>query len=218
MNLFKEIVLNVGGEEEISDLVLPPPASLQFVQFLEIYVALTNPQRGPITLYLLTAFSACPLEFLQIDGGLFSLNGRSALRSCFDALSGRLLGITFRFCLFDPEPLRDILAIQDTEANLMFLSCDQDHPDDPARKDVNWEPVLHVTRRKLCVMGSEEKPSEEFFVDLSELSVGFRQLEVDLYEDGVLVGATQCLIDANAGAMSFLKLNMVSDTFSTSSN
>ena len=212
MNLFEEIVLKVDGEEGISDLVLPPPASLQFVKFLEIYLNPSSPHRDPMTMYLLSAFSACPLEFLQIDGGLFSLSGRPALQAFFDALSGRLLGITFRFCIFEPEPLRDILSIQDTKANVMFLGCDQEHPDDPAREDVDWELVCHTPRRKLCVMGTEERPSEEFLIDLSELSVVFFRLEVDFYESGELVDATQRLIDANSGALSFLKLNVISYT------
>jgi hypothetical protein len=213
--LFEEVVLNVDAEEGLYDLVLPSSASLQFVKFLEIYVNPANPHRGLITLYLLTVFSACPLEFLQIDGGLFSFSGRHAIHACFDALSGRLLDINFRFCLFEPEPLRDILSIGDTRANIMFLGCEQDHTDDPARKDLIWEPFYHISYRKLCVMGTEEKPSEEFLVDLSDLSVQFRQLEVDFYEDGELADATQQLIDANAGAMLFLKLNVLSKTFST---
>lgn len=215
MNLFREIILYVGEEEGIHDLVLPSAASLQFVEFLEIYVALANPNRSRITLHLLTEFSASPVEFLQIDGGLFSLSGRPEIRACFEALSRRLLGITFRFCLFDPEPLRDILCIRDTSANILFLSCDQEHPDDPARKDVDWELVYYAQYRKLCVMGTEEKPSEEFFVDLSELSVKFFRLEVDFYEDGKLADATQRLIDANGEATLFLKLDVISISFST---
>ena len=212
MNLFKEIVFVVDEEEGICDLALPSSSSLKFINSLEVHVAPANPDRGHITLHLLTAFSLCPLEFLQIDGGLFSLSGRPALRSCFDSLSQRLLGLTFRFCLFEPEPLRDILSIQETTTDVMFLSCDQDHPDDPARRDPGWEPV--ASRRKLCVLGSEEKPSEEFLIDLSELSVKFGQLEVDFYEDGVMADATQRLIDTNAGVMSFLKINVISDSFS----
>lgn len=211
MNLFKEIVFNVSGDEGIQDLTLPPKASLQFVKFLEIYVAPANVHRSPITVHLLSLFSVSPLEFLQIDGASFTLKDRLAVRDCFSALSGLLLDITFRFCLFDPEPLHDILAIQDTRANIMFLGCDQDHPDDPSREDIDWEPVYHNADRTLCVMGGEGKPSEEFLVDLSELSINFHRLEVDFYEDGNLDVATQSLIEASGGALSFLKLNVISD-------
>ena len=217
MNLFKEIVYTVDGEEGILGLPLPTSDALRFVKFLEIYIAPANPNRGPITLHLLSAFSLSPLEFLQIDGGLFSFTGRTLILACFSTLSGLLLTIDFRFCLFDPEPLRDILSISDTKANIMFLGCDQDHPEDPSREVINWEPVYHHPDRTLCVMGGEGKPSEEFLVDLSLLDVNFCRLEVDFYEDGEWVDATQSLIDACAGALLFLKLNVISSTSGTPS-
>ena len=51
---------------------------------------------------------------------------------------------------------------------------------------------------------------DEFLVDLSKLSVKFPRLEVYFYsyEDGRLNNTTQCLIDANAEVMSFLKLRV----------
>jgi hypothetical protein len=61
-------------------------------------------------------------------------------------------------------------------------------------------------------MGGEDEPSENFLVDLSALSVLFTRLEVDFYEDGEVADATQRLIDANAGALSFLKVNVFSST------
>jgi hypothetical protein len=217
MNLFREIVYTVGEKEEIHNLGFPSAASLRFVKFLELYIAPVNAARGLITLHLLSVFSLCPIEFLQIDGGLFSLSGCLGLLDCFNALSGRLLDITFRFCLFDPEPLRYILAMQDAEFDLMFLGCDQDHPDDPSREGIAWEPVYRDPSRTLCVMGGEEKPSEEFFVALSVLSVNFFRLEVDFYEDGELADATQSLIDASAATLLFFKLNVVSGISCTSS-
>lgn len=215
-NLFKDIVFTVDEKEEIRDLVLPSAASLKLVETLAIYLAPQNLNRGTITLYLLDAFSVCFLESLQIEGGLFALGRRSALRACFNALvSGQLLDLTFRFCSFEPEPLRDILAVEYADANITFLGCDQDHPEDPARDSINWQPVQHNADRTLCVMGGDEKPSEEFLIDLSELSVQFARLDVDFYEDGDLPGATQCLVDANAGVLSFLKVNVISNTSST---
>lgn len=214
-NLFKVVTVTADDNEEIPNLVLPSTASLKFVEFLAIRVALQNRHRGSITLHLLSVFSVCPLESLQIEGGLFSLSGRPVLRDCFDSLSGQLLDLSFYFCSFEPEPLRDILAVENTDVNIMFLSCDQDHPEDPARDNVNWQPVHHNADRTLCVMGSDEKPSEEFLIDLSELSVQFSRLEVDFYEDGDLPDATQCLIDANAGVVSSLKLNIISNASGT---
>ena len=215
-NLFKGIVFVVDEGEEVHDLVLPSPASLEFVESLAIYLTPQVQHRGSITLHLLKAFSVCPLKSLQIEGGIFSLDRRSGLRACFDALSGHLLGLTFRFCLFEPEPLRDILAIENTDANIMFLGCDQDYSEDPARNGIDWQPVQHNMGRSLCVMGGEDKPSEEFLIDLSMLSVQFARLEVDFYEDGEFIDATQSLINANAGMVSFLKLNVISDMSSTS--
>ena len=212
MNLFKGIVLNVGKEERTQDLVLPSASSLQLVKSLDICVAPESPRRGAITLHLLSAFSVCPLESFQIEGGLFPLGNRPALNTCFNALPSQLLDLTFRFCFFEPEPLRDILAIQNTEANITFLCCDQDHPEDPARNNINWQPVDHDPNRILCVMGGEEKPSEEFLIDLSELSVRFSQLDVDFYEDGEFYDATQSLIDASAGVVTFLRVNVISST------
>ena len=215
-NLFKDIMFTVDEKEEIGDLVLPSAASLKLVETLAIYLAPENPNRGLITLHLLSAFSVCPLESLQIEGGLFTLGRRPALRACFnDIVSGQLLDLTFRFCFFEPEPLRDILAIENTDASITFLGCDQDHPEDPARDNIDWQPVQHDADRTLCVMGGEEKPSEEFLIDLSELSVQFSRLDVDFYEDGDLPGATQCLIDANAGVVSFLRVNVISNMSST---
>lgn len=216
-NLFKDIVFTVDEGEKIHDLVLPSATSLKFVESLAIYLAPQNCNRGSIALHLLSAFSLCPLESLQIEGGLFTLSRRPELRACFDVLtSGQLLDLTFRFCLFESEPLRDILAIENTDAIITFLGCDQDHPEDPARDNSNWQPVQHNADRTLCVMGGDEKPSEEFLVDLSELSVQFSRLDVDFYEDGDLPDATQRLIDANAGVLSFLKVNVISNTSSTS--
>ena len=214
-NLFKVVTITVDDNEEIPNLLLPSAASLKFVELLVISVAPQNLHRGPITLHLLSAFSVCPLESLRIYGGLFSLSGRPALRDCFDSLSGQLLDVSFFFCSFELEPLRDILAAENTDVNIMFFSCDQDHPEDPARNNVDWQPVYHNADRTLCVMGSDEKPSEEFLIDLSELSVQFSRLEVDFYEDGEIPDATQCLIDANAGAVSFLKVNIISNASGT---
>ncbi|KAF9648189.1 hypothetical protein BDM02DRAFT_3115829 [Thelephora ganbajun] len=197
-NLFKGIMFTVDEEEGIHDLILPPEALLKFVKSLAIHVTPENRDRGSITSHLLSMFSVCPLESLQIEGGLLPLNRRLALRACFGAISGELLDLTFRFCFFEPEPLRDILAIQNTKANITFLGCDQDHPDDLARNDIHWPLVSHNEDRTLCVMGGEEKPSEEFLIDLSELS-----------------DATQYLIDASAGVVSFLKLNVISNMSST---
>ena len=216
MNLFKGVAYTVNQDEGIRDLPLPSMASLRFVKSLEIYMAPENPHRGPITSYLLSMFSVCSLESLQVDKGLFSLGARFALYTSFSALSGRLLDITFRFCLFEPEPLHDILSIQDTIANVTFLGCDQDHPDDPSRKDIEWAPIYHSEDRTFCVIGGDGNASEEFMVDLSGLSVNFGRLEVDFYEDGDWVDATQCLIDASAETLSFLRLNVISDSFSTS--
>ncbi|KAF9781871.1 hypothetical protein BJ322DRAFT_250187 [Thelephora terrestris] len=214
MNLFKGVVFAVNEEEGIHDLPLPSAASLGFIKFLEIAVAPENPHRGPITSYLLSVFSVCPLETLQIDRGLFSLGARPALFASFNALSGLLSDITFRFCLFEPEPLHDILSIQDTMANVTFLGCDQDHPGDPSRQDINWEPIYHSEDRTFSVIGGDGNASEEFMLDLSGLSVSFGRLEVDFYEDGEWLDATQCLIDASAGTLSFLRLNVISDSFS----
>jgi hypothetical protein len=61
-------------------------------------------------------------------------------------------------------------------------------------------------------MGGDEQPSEDFLIDLSELSVQFSRLDVDFYEDGEFPDATQYLIDASAGVVSFLKLNVMSST------
>jgi len=213
-NLFKAIVLRVRAGEGIRDLVLPPEALLKFVNSLEILVH-QGPHRGAITLHLLTAFSVCPLKSLLVSGGLFSLGGRSALSACFNDLSGELLDLTFRFCLFEPEPLRDILAIHNTDASITFFSCDQELLDDPIRNSINWQPVQHKTNRMLCVMGSQDEPNEEFLIDLSELSVQFSRLEVDFYEDGHFPVATQSLIDASAAVVSFLKINVISDASGT---
>ena len=213
-NLFKDVAFTVNREEGTHDLVLPSEALLELVKSLAIYVAPQSRRRGTITLYLLRAFSMCPLQSLQIDGGLFSLTSRPRLRACFNALSGRLSDLTFRFCFFEPEPLRDILAIQNTEANITFLGCDQYHPEDPARININWQLVNHCEDRMLCVMGSDEKLSEDFLIDLSELSVLFSRLEVDFYEDGELPGATQYLVDASAGVVTFLKVNVISSMLS----
>jgi len=214
-NLFHAILFTVGEKERVRDLVLPSAASLKFVEFLTISVAPGSRLRGSITLHLLRTFSVCPLESLHIERGLFSLGKRHALIACFNALSGQLLDLTFRFCFFEPEPLRDILAIQNSEATITFLGCDQYHPEDPARNDINWELVRHDADRTLCVMGGDEEPSEEFLIDLSELSIQFCRLDVDFYEDGECPDATQCLIDANAGVLTFLRLNVVSDAPST---
>lgn len=214
-NLFHNVVFTVGEKERTRDLVLPSAVSLKFVEFLAIRVAPLSRRRGSITSHLLTAFSVSPLESLHIEGGLFPLTRRPALRACFDALSGQLLDLTFRFCLFEPEPLRDIVAMRNTDATITFLGCDQDLPEDPARNDTNWELVKHNADRMLCVMGGDEKPSEEFLIDLSELSVQFCRLDVDFYEDGEFTDATQCLIDANAGAVSFLRVNIISNALST---
>ena len=94
----------------------------------------------------------------------------------------------------------------------MLFRSDQDHPEDPARNNINWQPVDHDPNRILCVMGGEEKPSEEFLIDLSELSVRFSQLDVDFYEDGEFYDATQSLIDASAGVVTFLRVNVISST------
>jgi len=213
-NLFKGILFTVGEEERTRDLVLPSAASLKLVEFLTISVAPKSRIRGSITLRLLRTFSVCPLESLQIERGLFPLNKRHALLACFNALSGQLLDLTFRFCFFEPEPLRDILAVQNTDATITFLGCDQYHPEDPARNETNWELVKHDADRTLCVMGGDEEPNEEFLIDISELSIQFCRLDVDFYEDGEFPDATQCLIDANAGVVTFLRLNVISDVSS----
>lgn len=212
-NLFRVIVFTVGTDERPQDLVLPSEESLKLVKFLDVNVAPESHHRAAITLRLLSAFSVCPLESLQIEQGLFPLVNRPALRTCFDALPSQLLDLTFRYCLFEPEPLRDVLAIQNTKANITFLCCDQDHPEDPARNNINWPLVNHSADRILCVMGGEEKPSEEFLIDLSELSVRVSQLDVDFYEDGEFPDATQCLINATAGLVTFLRVNVISSTF-----
>jgi len=214
-NLFNDIVFSVDETDGILDLTLPSAASLNFIESLEIYVPSQSHHRESITSYLLGAFSVCPLRSLRIGGGLFSLTRRLVLRACFGALFGRLLELTFRFCLFEPEPLRDILAIRNTLADITFLGCDQDHPEDPTRNNINWQLVNHDVRRTLCVMGGDEKPSEEFYIDLSELSVRFSKLDVDFYEDGELLDATQFLIDANAAVVSFLKVNVMSNPSGT---
>ena len=211
-NLFKAIVFSVDEGERIRDLVLPPEASLRVVKSLVIDVAPQGRRQGSTTLHLLEAFSACPLESLHIEGGSFSLNRRLAFRACFDTLSGQLSDLVFRFCLFEPEPLRDILAIQNTEANITFLACDQHHPDDPARNNIIWQLVNQTPNRTLCVMGGDDKSCNDFLIDLSELSVLFSRLEVDFYEDGECPDATQNLINANAGVVSFLKMNVISST------
>lgn len=214
--LFNNIGFTIDEEEGIRDLVLPSADSLKLVEFLTIYLAPKNLNRDSIILHLLTAFSVCPLESLHIEGGLFTLGKRSELHACFDALvSSQLLDLTFRFCSFEPEPLRDILAIENTGASITFLACDQDHPEDPTRDNINWQSVRHHAGRMLCVMGSDEKPSEQFLIDLSVLSVQSSRLDVDFFEDGDLPDATQRLIDANAGVVSFLRVNMISYMNST---
>ena len=211
-SLFKDIVFNVNERERTRDLVLPSKTSLRLVKSLVIDVAPQSRRRGSITSHLLKAFSACPLESLHIEGGSFSLRRRPTLRACFDTLSGRLSDLVFRFCLFEPEPLRDILAIQNTEANITFLACDQHHPDDPARNNIIWRPVNQGPSRTLCVTGVDDKPCDDFLIDLSRLSVLFSRLEVDFYEDGEWSDATQNLIDVSAGVVSFLMVNVISST------
>ena len=211
-SLFKDIVFNVNERERTRDLVLPSKTSLRLVKSLVIDVAPQSRRRGSITLHLLKAFSACPLGSLHIEGGSFSLRRRPTLRACFDTLSGRLSDLVFRFCLFEPEPLRDILAIQNTEANITFLACDQHHPDDPARNNIIWRPVNQGPSRTLCVMGVDDMPCDDFLIDLSRLSVLFSRLEVDFYEDGERSDATQNLIDVSAGVVSFLMVNVISST------
>ena len=211
-NLFNDIVFTVDERESTPHLVLPSLPSLVFVKFLAIHVAPQNRRRGSITLRLLTAFSVCPLESLHIQGGSFPLRNRLALGPCFSALAGQLLDLTFRFCFFEAEPLRDILAIQNTKADITFLGCDQYHTEDDAQNNTIWQPVNHDPNRTLCVMGGDEKPSEDFLIDLSGLSVLFARLDVDFYEDGGFPDATQRLIDASAGVVLFLKVNVISST------
>lgn len=211
-NLFKNIVFSVDEGERPRDLVLPSKASLRLVKSLVINVAPRSRRRGSMTLHLLKAFSTCPLESLHIDGGLFPLSGRPVLRACFDVFSGRLLDLVFRFCFFEPEPLRDILAIQNTAANITFLACDQHHPDDPVRSSIVWPLVHQGPSRVLCVMGVDDKPCDDFLIDLPELSVLFSRLDVDFYEDGECPDATQNLIDASSAVVSFLKVNVISST------
>jgi len=211
-HLFKDIVFSVDEGERISDLVFPPEASLRLVKSLVIHVTPQDRSRDSITPHILEAFSACPLKSLHVNRGFFPSSRGPALRACFDMLSSRLSDLVFRFCFFEPEALRDILAIQNTEANITFLACNQHHLDDPARNGIIWQPVNQGPNQTLCVMGGEDNPCEAFLVDLSQLFVSFNRLEVDFYEDGEYPTATQKLIDANAGVVSFLKLNVISST------
>jgi len=61
-------------------------------------------------------------------------------------------------------------------------------------------------------MGGDDKPCDDFLIDLSALSVLFSRLDVDFYEDGEWSDATQNLIDASAGVVSFLRVNVISST------
>ena len=116
-NLFHDVVFVIVEKEGIRDL-LPSAVSLKLVEFLAIRVAPQSRRRGSITLHLLAAISVCLLESLHIEGGFFPLSRRPGLRTCFNVLSGQLLALTFRFCLFDPELLCDILAIRNTDATI----------------------------------------------------------------------------------------------------
>ena len=213
-NLFNRIMFTVGEGEGIHGLVLPPAHSLKFVEYLEIDVASHDHHRGVITLYLLNNFSVCPLVSLDIKGGSFFLYGRSLILACLGALADKLFDLTFRFCRFDPEPLRDILATGNTSALLSFMGCEQNDVD-AARTDIDWQPVLSFPARTLCVMGCDEDPNEKFLADLSVLSVQFGRLDVDFYEDGEYLDATQLLIDANAEKLWFLTVNIISDVIRT---
>ena len=210
MNLFREIEVNVDSERWTFDIQIP--SSRYFFTFIKsltiVFLDNDHADRGGITLHVLTMFSECPLESIEIEGGRFFLDKRSAIGAHFNLLSGRLLKIQFCLCLFDPEPLRDILSIKDLKADITFECCEQVHPDDPTREDVSWEPVYHPAPQMLCVTGGVYMSSDEkeFLVDLSKLSVKFPRLEVCFYQTGQLDDTTQRLIDANAEVMSFLKL------------
>lgn len=213
-NLFNRIMFTAGEGEGMHDLALPPAHSLKFVEYLEIDVASQDHLRGPITLYLLNNFSVCPLASLDIKGGNFFLYGRSIILACLGALAEKLFDITFRFCRFDPEPLRDILAAENTSALISFMGCEQNDVD-TARTDIDWQPVLCFPDKTLCVMGCDEDPNEKFLVDISVLSVQFGRLDVDFYEDGEYIDATEFLIDANAEKLRILTINIISDIIRT---
>ena len=120
-HLFKEIMVNVDSAGGFFNINYPSRYFLTLIKSLKmVFHNNDHPDRGGVTMHLLTMFSESPLESIQIEGGGFFLEERSAIRAHFDLLSGRLLKIAFSRCLFDPEPLRDILSIRNLKADITF--------------------------------------------------------------------------------------------------
>ena len=202
-DLFGDISFRVGKLETPQSLVLPPRDSLELVEFLSICLAARSPYRVCLILHLSKELSTCTLESLYIEGASFPLRNRSALRTCFGALSGGLSSLEFTACYFDREPLRDILVIRDTKVNLTFMVYYQGGSDGPAQNNLHSESVNQGSARMLRVItGGGCEPNERFLTNLSKLSVLFSLLEVEVCECGKSPDTTQDLININAEVLS----------------
>ena len=219
MHLFKNVRIEVNKYRSTPDI--PPASTLPYIKKLKIWC---DHDLGQVHFAadLLKAFSTSPIERLGITGAEL-IDKRACIQECIETHSATLQKIKFKACLLSAHNITDVVLGCHGLKRLRLVDCESRKLPPPGRRPIantpNPSACSKAAELELSITGGtvEEGPAEIVSL-VARLPHRFSRLEIDhvVYACDEAPAATNGLIEANADALSFLRIRILAGMFEPS--
>jgi len=208
-HLFREITIRADED----DLFLTPPQSLiPHIKRLKIWMR-NEYYRTFLPRDLLKQFHRAPMTYLGISEGVLATAARGCIAQCVVALSATLQTVEFRSCSLTLHLILDILSAHPGLKRLHLTSCSLT----PAKsgRSVVPSPGMRSEMPDLelgVFMHPLEGGHDRTVATAAQIPNQFGRLDLDYVHCQDATNATNALIKASAGSLSFLQVHVISST------
>jgi len=207
-HLFREVKIR-ADEEGL--FLMPSQPLIPYIERLKIRMQCEYYQLFPSP-DLLAPFHTAPITYLGISEGVLATDARDCLVECVVALSATLKTVEFKSCSFTLQLILGILSAHPGLKRLHLTSCRLE----PTRSDRTVVPPGMRSEAPDLELGVFTHPlvggHDLTVATAAQLPNQFSRLDLDYIRCQGATNATNALIKASAGSLSFLQIYVVSST------